>query len=313
MPQFSLNILGCGSASPTLRHNPSSQVLDIRDNLHMIDCGEGTQLQIKKMKLKMSRLHNIYLSHLHGDHCLGLPGMLSTMALHEVGGTVTINTFADGARILGEILDYFCRERSYDLKFNIIDPHSTELVYEDNAIAVTSFPLYHRVPCVGYIFRQKPHLRHLRGDMARFYNIPLYMLSQIKAGADYVTPEGIVVENHRLTTDADPSVSYAYCSDTQFDLRVARAVEGVDVLYHEATYADRDAHKAAPRGHSTAAEAARIAAEAGVKLLILGHYSKSYDNELEHLAQARAIFPNTIAANEGLSLDLTTAVGQENS
>lgn len=304
MAQMQLNILGCGSASPTLRHNPSSQVLNIRDNLHMIDCGEGTQLQLKKCHLKFSRLHNIFLSHLHGDHCLGVPGLLSTMALHEVGGTVTIHTFADGKEILGNIIDYFCRERSYNLQFNIIDPRASQQVYADNAITVESFPLYHRVPCVGYIFREKKKSRHLIGDMVKFYNIPHYLLPGIKDGADYVTADGTIVANSRLTTAADPSVSYAYCSDTQFDQRVARAVEGVDVLYHEATYAECDAYKAAPRGHSTASEAARIAAEAGVKLLILGHFSKSYENEEMHLAEARAIFPNTILAKEALKLDL---------
>lgn len=305
MSQLQLNILGCGSASPTLRHHPSSQVLAVRDNLHMIDCGEGTQLQLKKQHLKFSRLHNIYLSHLHGDHCLGLPGLLSTMALHEVGGSVTVHTFADGEKILGDILNYFCRERSYELRFNVIDPNTPGVVHSDNAITVESFPLYHRVPCVGYIFRELPKQRHLIGDMVKFYNIPTYLLPRIKSGEDYITPEGILVQNSRLTTQASPSISYAYCSDTQFDLRVARAIQGVDVLYHEATYANDSAYKAAPRGHSTAADAARIAAEAGVKLLILGHFSKSYADETQHLVEAREIFPNTIIANEGMSLDLS--------
>lgn len=301
-----MDILGCGSASPTLRHQPSAQVLDVRSNLHMIDCGEGTQLALVRDRLKFTRLHNIYLSHLHGDHCLGLPGLLSTMSLHQVGGAVTVHTFADGAEIIGRTVDFFCRERSYDLKFNIIDPRGGELVHEDNAITVETFPLYHRVPCVGYIFRERPRLRHINGEMARFYEIPHYLLPGIKAGDDFVTADGRVIENSRLTTDPGPSMSYAYCSDTQFDPRVARSVEGVDVLYHEATYTQADAAKAAQRGHSTAAEAARTAAEAGVKLLILGHFSKSYKNEEEHLREAREIFPNTILANEGLRLSISS-------
>lgn len=304
MAQFSLNILGCGSASPTPRHNPSSQVLDVRDNLHMIDCGEGTQLQLMKQHLKYSRLHNIFLSHLHGDHCLGVPGLLSTMALHEVGGAVTIHTFADGAEILSEILDFFCRERSYELKFNIIEPGASSVIYEDKAITVETFPLYHRVPCTGFIFRERPKARHLVGDMVKFYDIPHYLLPSIKSGEDYVTPEGTVISNERLTTAPTPSLSYAYCSDTKFDLRVAEAVKGVDVLYHEATYANRDEYKAAERGHSTAAQAAIIAREAGVKKLVIGHFSKSYPDEREHLAEARAIFPATVLASEGLTLPL---------
>ncbi len=304
MSQLSLNILGCGSASPSPRHYPSSQVLDVRGNLHMIDCGEGSQLQLMKQRLKYSRLHNIFISHLHGDHCLGVPGLLSTMALHDVGGVVTLHTFADGAKMLGDIVNFFCRERSYDLQFNLVDPDIPGIVYEDKAITVESFPLYHRVPCVGYIFRERPKSRHLIGDMVKFYNIPHYLLPLIKEGADYTTPDGKVVPNARLTTDATPSLSYAYCSDTKFDLRVAEAVQGVDILYHEATYADRDEYKAADRGHSTAAQAAMIAREAGVKTLIIGHFSKSYSDENEHLAQAQAIFPNTILAREGLHLPL---------
>lgn len=305
MAQMELNILGCGSATPTARHLPSSQVIDIRDNLYMIDCGEGAQINLRRQHLKFSRLHNIFLSHLHGDHCLGLPGLLSTMSLNKIGGTVTIHTFADGADILSRVMDYFCRERSFELKFNIIDPSGSQLIYEDNAITVETIPLYHRVPCVGFIFREKPKSRHLRGDMVKFYNIPTYRLSAIKSGEDYVTPDGTFIANERLTTDPDPSLSYAYCSDTQYDPRVAEAVKGVDVIYHEATYTDLHAAKAAARGHSTASEAARTARDAGAKLLILGHYSKSYPDEETHLAEARAIFPATIAANEGLKVDIT--------
>lgn len=304
MAQFTLNILGCGSASPSLRHNPTSQVLDIRDNLHMIDCGEGSQLQLMKQHLKFSRLHNIFLSHLHGDHCLGIPGLLSTMSLHEVGGTVTIHTFAEGAAILSDMLGFFCRERSYDLKFNIIEPGASGVIYEDKAITVETFPLYHRVPCTGFIFRERPKSRHLIGDMVKFHDIPHYLLPSIKEGADYVKPDGTVIANRWLTTDPTPSVSYAYCSDTKFDMRVAESVRGVDVLYHEATYADCDEYKAAERGHSTATQAALIAREAGVRKLIIGHFSKSYADEREHLAQARAIFPDTILASEGLFLPL---------
>lgn len=307
MAQFQLNILGCGSAVPTMRHLPSCQVLDVRDNLMMIDCGEGAQLSMRRQRLKFSRLHNIFLSHLHGDHCLGLPGLLSTMALHDVGGTVTIHTFADGAKILGETINFFCRERSFDLRFNIIDPRATGIVYADNAVTVETFPLYHRVPCVGFIVREKPKSRHIIGDMVKFYNVPHYKMAELKAGADFVTPDGQVIPNSRLTTAPDPSASYAYCSDTVFDPRVAEAIAGVDVVYHEATYADDWAHKAVDRGHSTASQAAEIARLAGAKLLIIGHYSKSYPDESLHLAQARAIFPNTICANEGLSVDLEAA------
>ena len=181
------------------------------------------------------------------------------MALHDIEGTVTVHTFAEGAELFQRILDFFCRERTYDLRFNIIKPEQG-IIYEDKALTVETFPLYHRVPCTGFIFREKPKLRHINREMVDFYRVPVSQMLAIQ--------------------------------------------EGVDTIYHEATYADDQADKAAQRGHSTAAEAARIALEAGARQLIIGHYSKSYNDESRHLAEARAIFPNTIAATEGMTVDL---------
>ncbi|OKY98579.1 MAG: ribonuclease Z [Bacteroidales bacterium 43_36] len=304
MADFKVNILGCGSATPSLRHMPSCQVVDHRDRLMMVDCGEGAQLAMRRMRLKYSRLNNIFISHLHGDHCLGLPGLLSTMALHDIEGTVTVHTFAEGAELFERIINFFCRERSYDLRFNIIKPEHA-VIYEDKSLSVETFPLYHRVPCVGYIFREKPKLRHINREMVDFYKVPVAMMHSIKEGADFVLPDGTVVANERLTTPAEPAYSYAYCSDTVYNPLVAEAVKGVDVVYHEATYTDDDAEKARQRGHSTAGEAAKIALEAGAKKLIIGHYSKSYADESGHIADACRIFPDTIAANEGLTIDIS--------
>lgn len=304
MEKFELDILGCGSATPSLRHLPASQVIDFRDNLMMVDCGEGAQLQMRRMKLKYSRLNHIFISHLHGDHCLGMPGLLSTLALHQRSGQVTVHMFQEGIDLFRPMIDFLCRERSYDLRFEPVD-HAGGVVFENDSIIVKAFPLYHRVPTVGYIFSEKPKARHLRGDMIKFFEIPVKAIPDIKAGADFITPDGRLIENSRLTLPADPSMSYAYCSDTRFDMRVAEAVKGVDTIYHEATYLSSEADKAHDRFHSTAAEAAEIAKAAGARRLILGHYSKQYLNEEGHLAEARAIFPNTIAANEGMTIDLT--------
>lgn len=306
MSQFSINYLGVGSATPTLRHQPSSQVVDYRDNLLMIDCGEGAQLAMRRARLKFSRLSHIFISHLHGDHCLGLPGLISTLALQgKDGGRITVHTTRQGAEIFRSIIGFFCRDTPFDVEYSIIDPEApSQLLLDTPSLTVHSFPLYHRVPCTGFIFREKPKLRHLRGDMVQFHGIPVSMLHAIKAGEPYVTPDGRVIPNEALTTPADPAVSYAYCSDTMYDPRVARAVEGVDTLYHEATYTSDMETKAFERGHSTAAQAARIALEAGARRLVLGHYSKRYDSEDSLLAEARAIFPETIASDEGMRLDL---------
>ena len=304
MSYFSVTILGCGSATPTLRHNPSAQLLRYRQHSMLIDCGEGTQLQMRRFGCSFSKITDVFLSHLHCDHFLGLPGLLSTMALHDIGGRVTIHTFAEGAELIDKVLSLVCRERSYQLDFNIIDPANPGIVYSDSQLEVEAFPLYHRVPCVGYIFREKPKKRHINGEAAKYFGVPHYAMESLRDGADLVLPDGRVIENSRLTTDPDPVMSYAYCSDTAFDPRVAEAVKGVHTIYHEATYGDDMAIKAKPRGHSTARQAARIAAMAEASRLIIGHYSKTVEDTSVLVQQATEVFPSVTAANEGLVIEL---------
>ncbi|MDE6300631.1 MAG: ribonuclease Z [Muribaculaceae bacterium] len=304
MAKFQINYLGCGSATPTERHLPSCQVIDFRDRLFMIDCGEGAQLQLRRMHLKFSRLSHIFISHLHGDHFLGLPGLLSTLALHSVDSSVTVHTFPEGIEILRRLMRMFCHDTSFALHYEPVDP-AGGLVLDERSFTVRAFPLYHRVPCVGYVFEEKPKERHLRGDMIRFLNIPVSRIKDIKAGADYLAPDGRLWLNSELTTDPDPAMSYAYCSDTRFDMRVAEAVRGVDTVYHESTYLSDWEHKAAPRGHSTAAQAGMIAEAAGARRLVLGHYSKSYDDDSLFAREAATTFSGEIiAAREGLRIDL---------
>ena len=303
MTKFELNILGCGSATMTQRHVPSCQVLNIRDNLIMIDCGESAQLGVRRNRLKLMRLNHIFISHLHGDHCFGLPGLVSTMALLKRSNSLTIHTFKDGVDLFSRMLDYFCRERPFEIRYNIIDTHK-RVIHEDDAVTVTTFPLVHRVPAVGFIIAEKPKLRHIIGEEAKRLGVPHYAMNPLRQGQDWVTPEGIVVPNEQLTTPADPAVSYAYCSDTKFSRRVIKSVTGVDWLYHEATYDDSLRIKAHKRHHSTALEAATVAREAGVRQLIIGHFSKRYDDERLLLDEARTVFPATRLANEGMVIDL---------
>ena len=303
MAQFDINILGCGSATPTPLHNPSCQVIDYRDNLFMIDCGEGAQSMMRRMKLRFSRLNHIFISHLHGDHCFGLPGLLSTLALNERAGRVVIHIPSEGMKQMKQFTDFFCREAPYDIVYEPVTGRGG-LVFDSPSLTVEAFPLYHRVPCYGYIFREKPKPRHLRGDMVRFHNIPVSAIRSIKEGADFVTPDGRTIPNAALTSDPDPSMSYAYCSDTMFSPEVAEAVKGVDVIYHEATYDDSMAQQARARGHSTAREAGKTARMAGAKQLIIGHYSNRYTDTSLLLREAREEFDNVIAADEGLKIDL---------
>lgn len=305
MSYFNVTYLGCGSATPTMRHNPSAQAIRYNQRLMLVDCGEGTQLQMRRFGLSFGKVKDVFISHLHGDHFLGLPGLLSTMNLHGTEGAVTIHTFEEGARVLQQIMNVFCRELSFKIIYDIIDPAAPGVVYEDGNLEVSAFPLYHRVPCVGYMFREKPKRRHIDGEAARFFGVPHYLMDSIRDGADLVCPDGSVVPNARLTTDPSPARSYAYCSDTAFDTRVADAVRGVDVLYHESTYADCDAHKAAPRGHSTARDAGRAAAIAGASELVLGHYSKVITDESVLVKEAAEEFGGEIVpAREGLVIDI---------
>ena len=300
MEKFELDILGCGSATPTTLHNPSSQVLNIREKLFMIDCGEGTQLQFRRSRLRFGRLNHIFISHLHGDHCFGLIGLISTLALLGRTGALTIYSVAGLENVLQTEIDFFCRDNPFQVKIETFDPHKSEIIYDDRSVTVKTIPLQHRVPCAGFLFEEKQKEAHLIPDMIKFYNIPVKELAKIKQGADYITEEGTVIANNRLTTPAEPARSYAYCSDTAYNEKIVPIIEGVDLLYHEATFASSEALRAKQTGHSTAAEAARIAEMAKVKKLMLGHFSARYTNNQILLDEACKIFPNTVLANEGL-------------
>jgi ribonuclease Z len=270
----------------------------------MIDCGEGTQLQMRRMHLKFARLNNIFISHLHGDHCFGLLGMLSTLALLGKTGTMTIHIFKEGAEFFKNAVEFFAYDMPFEVKFNVI-PNAKALIYEDDAITVTTIPLSHRVPTVGFLFAEKPKKRHINREMTDFYKVPTFRLNDIRNGADFITEDGKTIANTILTKPADPSLSYAYCSDTIFSKKVIEAVKGVDWLYHEATYADDKCKTARLRGHSTAREAATVAHEAGAKHLILGHYSSQYMDNSRFRTEAMEVFPDVTLAREGLKIDLT--------
>lgn len=304
MEKFEVNILGCGSALPTTRHFASSHVLNIREKLFMIDCGEGTQLQLRRSNLKFSRLNHIFISHLHGDHCFGLMGLLSTFDLLGRTAAMHIHAHPDLESILKMELDYFCKKMDYEVVFHPINPEITETIYEDRSVSVTTIPLRHRVPTCGFLFSEKKTPDHIKRDMIDFYEIPLCDINRIKNGEDYVMPDGTVIPNQRLTTPSDTPRKYAYCSDTLYLRKVIEQIKGVDLLYHEATFADCDLSKAEKTFHSTALQAATIAKDAEVKQLVIGHFSARYEDESVLLREAQSVFPNTILAVENLRIVL---------
>lgn len=304
MEKFELHILGCGSALPTTRHFATSQVVNLRDKLFMIDCGEGAQMQLRKSRLKFSRLNHIFISHLHGDHCFGLMGLISTFGLLGRTAELHIHSPKGLEELLTPMLNFFCHTLAYKVIFHEFDTRQTSVVYEDRSMTVTTIPLQHRIPCCGFLFAEKARPNHIIRDMVDFYKVPVYELNRIKNGSDYVTPEGEVIANTRLTRPSDPPRKYAYCSDTIFRSEIVEQLSGVDLLFHEATFAESELARAKETYHTTAAQAARIALEAGVHQLVIGHFSARYEDESILLKEASAVFPNTILAKENLCISL---------
>lgn len=304
MEKFEVNILGCGSALPTTRHFSSSQVVNIREKLFMIDCGEGAQLQLRRSKLKFTRLNHIFISHLHGDHCFGLMGLISTFGL--LGRTATLHIYAheELERLLQPQLEFFCKGMTYEVKFHHIDPTKAEMIYEDRSVSVTTIPLRHRIPSCGFLFQEKKTPNHIIRDMIDFYQIPVFELNRIKNGADYVCPDGTIVPNGRLTTPSASPRSYAYCSDTVYQRNILSQIKGVDLLFHEATFMHEDAARAKETFHTTTLQAAEIARDAEVKQLVIGHFSARYENEELLLEETQSLFPNTLLAKENLRITL---------
>lgn len=300
MTPFKVYILGCGSALPTLRHNPSSQIVEVRDKQFMVDCGEGTQVQLRRSRIRFTKLGHVFISHLHGDHCFGLIGMISTFGMLGRTAPLHIHAHADLQPLLQQQLDYFCQGLEFEVVMHPIDPTVSEVIYEDRSLTVSTIPLEHRIPCCGFLFREKPMLPHIRRDMLEMYGIPVSQINNIKNGLGWTSPEGEEIPSERLTLPADEPRSYAYCSDTTYKPDLATLLEGTDTIYHECTYADEERARARKHFHSTASEAASTARDAHAKQLILGHYSARYDNERLMLEQAKTIFPNTNLAAEGM-------------
>ncbi|SDL51066.1 ribonuclease Z [Segatella bryantii] len=304
MEPFKIHILGCGSALPTLHHNASSQIVEIREKLFMIDCGEGTQMQLRKSKIRFTKISAVFISHLHGDHCFGLIGMISTFGM--LGRTATLHVYApaDFGPILQQQIDFFCTGLEFKVEFHPVDTSKSQVIYEDRSLTIETIPLEHRIACCGFIFREKPLKPHIRRDMLDFLQIPVSQINNIKAGADWTTESGQVIPNSRLVIPADPARSYAYCSDTRYIPTLHQLLCGVDTIYHESTYASDYEDRARLYYHSTSKQAASVARDAGAKQLLLGHYSARYIDESKILAEAKAIFPNSKLTDEGKIFDV---------
>ncbi len=299
-----LTILGSSSALPTSGRYPSAHVLNVHERLFLIDCGEGTQMQLRKYKIRFGKINNIFISHLHGDHVFGLYGLLSTFNLMGRENPLTLYAPENYSRLLNSHLQDFDINLNFRIEFKPLKGKDPVIIYEDKYVVVTAFPLKHRIDSFGFLFREKPADRNIIKECIEKYSIPVARIPEIKKGADFVTDNGTVIENSCLTLPAAEPLSYAYCSDTAYFKRLAGFVNGVDLLYHEATF-DKSMHELASQTcHSTTADAARIAKMANAKTLVIGHFSARYKDISTLVKEAREIFPNTIPAIDGTTYNI---------
>lgn len=299
-----LNILGCHSATPTDKTHTTSQVLEVKENLFLIDCGEGTQNQLRHQKIKFSRIKHIFISHLHGDHFYGLVGLISTFRL--LGRTADLHIY--GPKGIKDVITLQLKLANswtnYNLFFHELENIKSELIYEDELITVNTIPLDHRVYTNGFLFQEKPGLRRLDKDKLRNYNIPHYDFHNLKLGRDLVLDDGTELKNEIVSLDPIPIKRYAFCSDTAYNESLVPLIKGVDLLYHEATFLDAHEDLAQKTKHSTAAQAAKIAKLSEVKRLVLGHFSSRYRDKNRFLVEATPFFDLVELAADGKTFDI---------
>lgn len=298
-----VTILGCHSATPRIHTHPTSQVLEIKNHIFLIDCGEGTQVQLRKNKIKFNRIKHIFISHLHGDHFYGLVGLISTFRLL----TRETELHVYGPKGIKEAITMLLKLgdswTNYPLIFHELISKESELIFEDDLVEVHTIPLNHRVYTNGFLFKEKPGERKLDMNAVLNANIDLAYYRKLKQGFDVESNTGKRIKNETVTKPPQPTKSYAFCSDTAFETRIVPIIHQVDALYHESTFLDKHAHLAPPTKHSTAREAATIAKLADVGTLILGHYSTRYDNLEDFRTEAHDIFPHVELAEAGKSFE----------
>jgi ribonuclease Z len=304
MIPFHVTILGSGSAIPTLTRFTTSQVVNLNERLFLVDCGEAAQIQMKRFGIKVGRINHIFISHLHGDHIFGLPGLISSMTMSNKKGELNIYAHSELQNILLNLMKFMNDFVDFRVIFHHLNMQRHTLIFEDEKISVESFPLKHRIPCCGFIFREQPQGIHLRTDKIQELNIPIRDRLGIKKGGDYILSDGSVVSNQELTLPSVKPRSYAFCSDTLIRDKIIPYIEGVDLLYHEATFGESQKELAVKTYHSTARQAARLALKANVGKLIIGHFSARYKDINELVDEAREVFPNTYPTNDGEKFEI---------
>ena len=298
---FELTILGSSSATPTSARNPTSQFLNFNERYFLIDCGEGTQSRIRQNGLRMNKISHILISHLHGDHYFGLIGLLSSLHLLDIKHEINLYCTPQ----LKEILDLQFKHSDtwlkYPLKYHFHNPKESKIIFEDEKLTVETIPLKHRIPCCGFLFREKPKQRTIRKELIEVYKLTPPQIVAIKNGENFIDETGRVIENEKLTNHPLPQRTYAFCSDTIYEPTIIEQINGVDLLYHESTFLEDKKERASETYHSTAKQAATIAQMAQVKKLLLGHFSARYKDLEDFKNEAKTIFANCELAIEGKS------------
>ena len=294
---LALTILGNNSAVPAFGRNPTAQVLQTQEDFFLIDCGEGTQLQMSKYKIKRSRISHIFISHMHGDHYFGLIGLLSSMSLLSRTQDIHLHAPPQLEEIISLQLSAANTTLCYKVHFHPLGEEG--IIARTNKMSVECFKVKHRIDCWGFLFKEIKKPRHVDIEKARAYEIPAAFYEQLQRGEDYTTRKGTIIPNEEVTTPATKAKSYAYCADTIYDESVIAKTTGVDLMYHEATYLKDQHVRAAERFHSTTAQAAEIAKKASVSKLLIGHFSSKYESLDEFLREAKEVFENTELALEG--------------
>ncbi len=296
---FSVTILGSSSAKPTVGRHPSAQVVNLNEQYFLVDAGEGVQQQLFRFGINPLKLRAVLLTHLHGDHCFGLFPMISTLNLYGRKTPLTIYAPAPFGEILEYHIRYFDSNLGYEVKWEEVDTTQHRLLYENRTLEVWSVPLRHRLPCAGYLFKEKEPALNIEKFKIEKYGLSIAQITAAKRGEDVVLESGEVIPNEELTYRPHRARSYAYLSDTNFSAKAARLCRGVDLLYHETTYMDSERREAHDRGHATTLEAAKAALQAEAGRLLIGHFSSRYKELGPLVEECRTLFPATDIAEEG--------------
>ncbi len=302
---FEVTILGSSSALPTSERYPTAQVLNVLGRFFLIDCGEGTQIQLRRNKIGFGKIKHIFISHLHGDHYYGLIGLISTLNLLGLKTELHIYAPSEIKNLLQPQLDYIRGEMTIKLIFHPLNFKKPQKIFSDKRVEIFSFPMKHSIPTCGFLFREIQKQPNIKKELVTKFQIPITKIKEIKAGADYITEDGLTIPNHELTIPPAKPRSYAFCTDTAFNPAITDIIKEADILYHEATFPEGMREFAEKTLHSTTFDAAQIAKMANVKRLVIGHFSARYNDASLFEKEAKTIFENCEAAKEGVTYKIS--------